>query len=39
MEEIVRNEVSGLDFKMEQGFNKVRRAMEASIYSPGMLFV
>ncbi|CAG8668811.1 11084_t:CDS:2 [Funneliformis mosseae] len=35
VEEIVRNEVSDLDFKMEQGFNKVRRAIEASIYSPG----
>ncbi len=39
LKDVVEEIVRGLDFKMEQGFNKVRRAIEEAIYSPGMLFI
>ncbi|CAG8699838.1 11097_t:CDS:2, partial [Funneliformis caledonium] len=35
LNDVVEEIVRGLDFKMEQGFNKVRRAIEESIYSSG----
>ncbi|CAB4413826.1 unnamed protein product [Rhizophagus irregularis] len=35
LKDVVEEIVRGLDFKLEQGFNKVRRAIEEAIYSPG----
>ncbi|PKC04591.1 kinase-like protein [Rhizophagus irregularis] len=35
LKDVVEEIVRGLDFKMEQGFNKIRHAIEEAIYSPG----
>ncbi|CAG8755701.1 19021_t:CDS:2 [Rhizophagus irregularis] len=35
LKDVVEEIVRGLDFKMEQGFNKIRHAIEKAIYSPG----